>query len=130
MPGLRALMEADLGRIVEDATTGFGVAVELTSPNGVISEHVALTLNRAALEDPDTGVAAKVRHTSAVFRTSTLPATLQTLRPVALADVDTAPWLVAFEDNQGVPYIYRVRETTPDDTVGALVCLLEPWGDP
>lgn len=128
--GLREIAEADLAITVEDRDGGFGWDVVLLNPteadNAAGSPLVGLTVNTMLLGDPDTGVAVKGRRVSVAVRISSLPDP-NTL-PEGIPDTDSLPWRFRFSNLRSTERIWRVADTDPDETLGVLVCHLEPWG--
>ena len=45
--------------------------------------------------------------------------------PAGIVDASLTPWLVSFDDINGVGYTFKVVESNPDRTLGFVNCLLE-----
>ena len=125
---LRALAESDLGFIVEDGATGFGWPITLTDPSGFSSPDplTGLSDDIAQVIDPDTGQAVSGRLASIALRISTLYAQGYAL-PQGIADASVKPWIVEFDDINGLPYKFKVQQSNPDRALGIVTCLLETY---
>lgn len=124
---LRNLAESDLGVILEDGVYGFGWPIVLRDPQGFASPCLRGYSNDIAQTiDPDTGELIAGRIATAVLRTSTLHAAGMSL-PRGIADGGSKPWLVEFEDINGTPHTFKVRESMPDRALGVVVCVLEGY---
>lgn len=125
---LRALAESDLGFIVEDGATGFGWPITLTDPSGFSSPDplTGLSDDIAQVIDPDTGQAVSGRLASIALRISTLYAQGYAL-PQGIADASAKPWIVEFNDINGLPYKFKVQQSNPDRALGVVTCLLETY---
>ena len=122
---LRAMAEADLGVIVEDGTTGFGWPIEVTAPSGAVATLTGLSDDIGLTIDPDTGQPVSGRLASVAIRISTLMSFPGMSMPREIPDEAGKPWLVRFNDINGKPWTFKVKETMPDRAIGNLVCLLE-----
>ena len=123
---LRMLAEADLGFIVEDSATGFGWPIILTDPDGKSGTFTGLSDDIAQVIDPDTGQAVSGRLASIALRTSTLY-NEGFILPHGIADASRKPWVVEFEDINGLPYKFKVQQSNPDRALGLVTCLLETY---
>jgi hypothetical protein len=47
--------------------------------------------------------------------------------PSYVASEDGKPWLIKFEDIEGKPHTFKVVRSSPDRTVGLIVCGLEAY---
>ena len=125
--GLRDQAERDLGFILEDSATGFGWPITLTTPNGSQSTFTGFSDDIAQAIDPDTGQAVSGRYASAALRLSSLYLAGFSL-PQGIADASSAPWLVTFNDINGLgPYVFKVQESNPDRALGIVTLLLESF---
>lgn len=124
--GLRELAEQDLGAILEDDATGFGWPVTLTDPAGTVLSLVGFSDDISLAIDPDTGQLVSGRLASVALRTSTLYAAGLSL-PRGVQDTTGRPWVVTFDDINGQPYTFMVRTSSPDRTLGLVVCILENY---
>ena len=125
---IRELAEQDLGCIVEDSDTGFGWPITLTDPSGFSGSGplTGLSDDIAQVIDPDTGQAVSGRLASIALRISTLYSEGYTL-PQGIADASKKPWVVEFEDINGLPYTFKVQQSNPDRALGIVTCLLEAY---
>ena len=121
--GLREQAAADLKSIVEDDATGFAWTIILTSPLKVSHTLKGLSTDIGQTYDQETGVPIAGRRASVTLSLATL--TLLNLAPKNVTKEDSKPWTVRFTDSGGSPHTYKIVETMPDRTLGALVCLLE-----
>jgi|AntDeeMinimDraft_4_1070355.scaffolds.fasta_scaffold02891_6 hypothetical protein len=127
--GLRDLVEQDLGAILEDSATGFGWPISLTDPDGLTDETlVGFSDDIAQSIDPDTGELVSGRLASVALRISTLYAAGFSL-PRGVADTSKKPWVVKFNDINGRPHVFIVRQANPDRAAGLVVCILEGYDE-
>jgi hypothetical protein len=124
--GLRDLAEADLGRILEDAETGFGYAITLTDPSGTALPLVGFSNDIAQVIDPDTGQVVSGRLASVALRISTIIAAGLGL-PRGIANSSSKPWVVEFDDLLGTPHKFKVFQSNPDRTIGMITLILESY---
>lgn len=124
--GLREQAEADLAFILEDSVSGFGYPITLTDPSGKTDTFTGFSDDIAQVIDPDTGQAVSGRLASAALRISTLYNKGFTL-PKGIADTGSKPWILQFDDINGLPYTFKVSESNPDRAAGVVVCLLEAY---
>ena len=122
---LRDLAEQDLSATLEDAT-GFGWPITLTDPAGTSGALVGQSTDIAQIIDPDTGQAVSGRLASVALRVSSLTTAGLGL-PVGIADAVSKPWIVEFDDINGVAFKFKVAKTNPDRALGIVVCILEPY---
>ena len=123
---LRAQAAADARTILEDAVTGFGVAITLTSPEGVIAVLTGHATDISQTLDPETGQAVAGRQASIAVPISALTAAGLDL-PKHVASAKQRPWVVEFPDVNGNVQKWKVREAMPDREIGLTVCMLEFW---
>lgn len=126
--GLREQAATDARTIVED-TTGFGWPIRLTDPCGRTAEILGLANDIAMTIDPDSGIAVTGRSASIAFSLKALDDAVMDV-PVSVADGDSKPWIVEFDDIQGNPHTFKVRESLPDRALGVVLCLLEAYEPP
>lgn len=122
---LRAIAEKDLGKIME-STLSFRTPVTVTDPDGNTNTNTlyAFTGDISALIDPDTGQAVSGRSAVAAIRTSSLVAEGLGY-PVGVANSNSKPWTVAFDDISGDSHLFKVIEGNPDRTLGIVNLTLE-----
>lgn len=123
--GLRQIAEADLAVILEDSDTGFGWPIVVTSPTGAVAALTGFGDDISQLIDPDTGQAVSGRLASVAIRNSTLLSFSGMTLPKGIADENSKPWTVEFDDINGNPWRFKVRESNPDRALGLTVCILE-----
>ena len=125
--GLRVLAEADLGLVLEDSLTGFGWPVTLRNPGGLTrSDLVGASSDIHQVIDPDTGQVISGRLATVALRIASLYSRGFTL-PRGVADETGKPWVVIFDDINGLPYTFKVRSANPDRALGVVVCTLEAY---
>lgn len=124
--GLRELAERDLGGILEDDVTGFGWRITLTNPAGHTENLVGFSNDIAQTLDPGTGEVISGRLATVNLRLSTLYA-LGFALPSAVPETDQKPWIVAFDDINGRPYTFIIKNSNPDRALGLLACILEVY---
>jgi len=78
--------------------------------------------------DPDTGELVSGRLASVALRISTLHAAGFSL-PRGVADTSKKPWVVKFNDINGRPHVFIVRQANPDRAAGLVVCILEGYDE-
>jgi len=124
--GLRAVAEADLGAILEDAAYGFGWPITVTNPNGDAATLTGFSDDIAQVIDPETGQAVSGRLASAAIRLTPL-ITAGLGIPRGIADTSGKPWLVTFDDINGNPHTFKVAQSNPDRALGLVTLILEAW---
>jgi hypothetical protein len=124
--GLRELAERDLGGILEDAATGFGWPITLTDPAGNTASLVGFSNDIAQTIDPGTGEVISGRMASMSLRLSSLYAAGLAI-PTATPERNSKPWLVQFDDINGVPYSFTIKNSNPDRALGVVACVLEGY---
>lgn len=125
MLGLRAQAERDLGRILED-TSGFGWPITVTDPSGVVGQLTGFSTDISLMIDPETGQSVSGRTASATIRIALLSREGLGI-PQGVADGAVKPWLVQFDDINGVAYTFKVKESIPDRAIGSVSCILETY---
>lgn len=121
--GLRVQNEADLAESMEDEDD-FGWPITVTDPNGVSQPLIGLSTDIMQIIDPDTGMVLKGRTASVALRISSL---VFSSLPEAVANSAAKPWRADFEDINGSPYTFKVKESSPDRAIGIVVCILETY---
>ncbi|WNO24167.1 hypothetical protein Scuro_06 [Acinetobacter phage Scuro] len=124
---LRALAEADLGRILENKSTGFGWDITLTNPEGKTELLTGFSQDIALAIDPDMGVLVSGRTASVALRIGLLRAKGFTENPRNISDENKKPWVVGFKDINGTPCLFKVVKSNPDAMIGCVTLLLEAY---
>ena len=124
--GLREVAAKDLAKIVENSTTGFGWDITLTNPAGTSVPLTGVSDDIAQAIDPDTGVAVSGRFASIALVIQSIYDAGLTL-PTGIADSSQRPWLVAFDDINGLSYTFKISESLPDRMLGEITCILEAY---
>lgn len=124
---LRALAEADLGRILENKSTGFGWDITLTNPEGKTELLTGFSQDIALAIDPDTGMLVSGRTASVALRIGLLRAKGFTENPRNISDENKKPWVVGFKDINGTPCLFKVMKSNPDAMIGCVTLLLEAY---
>lgn len=122
--GLRDIVEADLGGILEDSVYGFGWPITVTDPQGLTDTFTGFSNDVAQLIDPDTGEAISGRTASVALRLSTLYAA-GFATPENIANAASKFWKIQFNDINGNPYTFKVIQSNPDRAMGIVTCLLQ-----
>lgn len=121
---LRATAETDLGAILEDGIYGFGWPITVTDPLGTVGSLTGFSDDIAQVIDPDTGQAVSGRIASVALRISSLTAKGLGL-PRGIANSDSKPWIIQFDDINGNAFKFKVSQSNPDRALGVVICLLE-----
>lgn len=122
---LRAIAEADLGRILE-GEIGFRWPITVTDPTGTTAELFGFSNDIGQMIDPDTGTAISGRSASVALRIAHLAAGGLGL-PVAIAESTKKPWIVQFDDIGGTSWTFKVSSSMPDRALGIVTCTLEAY---
>lgn len=125
MSGLRQTAEADLAVILEDADTGFGWPITVKDPAGKEESLTGFSGDIAQAIDPDTGQAVSGRLAQVTLRISSLVAAGFTDLPRNISRKTSKPWLITFDDINGNSFTFKVQQSNPDRTLGAVKCILE-----
>ena len=123
--GLRAQAATDLATITAD-TDGFGWPITVIDPDGTSAALTGLSSDIGHTIEPDTGMVVSGRLASVALAISALTAAGLGI-PRGIADSDSRPWRVTFEDSAGIEHTFKVAESRPDRALGVVVCLLEVY---
>jgi len=121
--GLRSEAEEDLAEILEEEED-FGWTISLTDPDGLNSSFVGYSNDIGQVINVDTGMVVSGRTASVTLRISTL-ITAGFSMPQAIEDSTKKPWLVSFDDINGVTYTFKISSSQPDRALGVVFCELE-----
>jgi len=121
---LRTLAEKDMGAILEDGVRGFGYPITVTDPAGTIGNLTGFSNDISQLIDPDTGVAVSGRLATVALRISSLTTAGLGL-PKNISNKSQKPWIIEFDDINGNPYKFKVKDGDPDRAIGLVICMLE-----
>lgn len=124
---LRAHAAEVLRTIANDTEGAFGWPIVLTAPDGFASVEslVGRSQDIAQVIDPDTGQPVSGRLASASLVIQDILDAGYTELPRAIANTAQKPWLVTFDDINGVSHTFKVSESNPDRTLGVVNLLLE-----
>lgn len=122
---LREQADQDLGFILNDSC-GFTWPITLTDPDGNIANLAGVSDDIAQLIDPDTGEAVSGRLASACLRIQEIYDAGLTL-PRGVSSRASRPWLVQFDDINGLPYTFKVSRSNPDRMLGEITLILEAY---
>lgn len=127
MANLRFLAESDLAFILEDGAFGFGWQIELTSPAGFTSSEplTGYSGDIGLVIDPDTGQAVSGRNATIALRLSSLTEAGYSEIPRAIENQSSKPWVVRFTDITLNSWLFKVKQSSPDRTLGIVTCNLE-----
>lgn len=126
---LRQQAEADLGVILEDNSTGFGWPITLTDPSGSTGNGplTGSSNDISQVVDPETGQVVSGRSASVALRVSSIFGAGFNALPVGIADSNSKPWLVTFDDINGNSHTFKVIQSNPDRGLGLVTCILEAY---
>lgn len=117
---LAAIAAADLRSIIN----ADGDSVTVLSPDGRVAEFKANTQDISHAIDPQTGMLISGR--TATVALSSIDLLAAAMAPKGESDGSKKPWVVRFlETVSGVEHSFKVKESRPDRTIGALVLILE-----
>lgn len=123
---LRELAEADLARIQEDASGGFGWSITVTDPAGNTADLTGFSNDISQMIDPETGTYVSGRAASVSIRIQHL-ADKGLGIPRNISDAGSRPWTVTFQDLAGQSYSFKVSQAMPDRGIGNVACMLEAF---
>ncbi len=123
--GLRDQAAADAKTILEDLE-GFGFPMTVTDPDGNSAALVGFSTDIHTDIDPDTGIIVSGRNASVALRIASLTAAGFDL-PEGIPEASKRPWVVEFDDIDGVGTIWKVRDAKPDRAIGIIVLMLESY---
>jgi hypothetical protein len=121
---LADIASADLANILNSD----GGCVTLQSPDGRVAAFRANTQDISHAIDPQTGMLVSGRTCSVALTQRDLRTV--NMEPIAVSDNKVnKPWVVRFaETASGKEHTFKVKETKPDRTIGALILILETYG--
>jgi len=122
--GLRDTAAADNRIILNDSTFGFGYSITITDPTGTNTPFTGFSNDIGQLIDPETGIAVSGRLATAAIHIQDILDAGLTL-PESIADKSSKPWLITFNDINGVAQVFKVSQSNPDRALGMLICILE-----
>lgn len=117
---------ADIASVdLRNILNGDGDDVTLQSPDGTTAKFLANTQDISHAIDPQTGMLISGR--TATVALSQIDLLAMNMAPCAVADTKSSkPWVVRFRETvSGVEHTFKVQETRPDRTIGALILILE-----
>jgi len=121
--GLRQTASEDLTYILEDLM-GWSWPITITNPAGLSKPIQGFSNDISQVIDPDTGLVVTGRSASIAVSKTTLINAGFLVFPEGIADTSKKPWVVEFADNIGKSNKFKIVESTPDNTLGLIVCLL------
>lgn len=124
--GLREQIAADTKAILEDSAHGFGYPITLSDPLGNFADLIGFSNDISQVIDPDTGTAVTGRAIECSIAIKSITDAGLSL-PQGIADVDSKPWTVSFDDINGNPGTFKVLESMPDRAMGVVILALELW---
>jgi hypothetical protein len=124
--GLREQAAADNRAILEDSAAGFGWPITVTDPNGNAAARIGFSNDIAQAIDADTGMLVSGRSVSCTLSIASLVAVGLGV-PQGIADSNSRPWVIEFNDVGGQAYRFKVRECRPDRSLGCVLCVLEDY---
>lgn len=124
--GLRAESEAALAETLEDGDL-WGWPITVTDPDGTTAALTGQSGDIAQVIDPQTGDVISGRLAHCVLRLSSMTAAGFTDVPRAIASQTAKPWVVVFDDVNGTSHTFKVRQSSPDRTLGIVSLTLESY---
>ena len=122
--GLRERAAKDTAAILSNKTQGRGHDIILVDPDGNTGTLTGYSSDIGQLIDPDTGQAVSGRLVSIAVPLAGLADAGLSGVPQGVDD-DADPWVVRFNDLDGVEWAFTVRSSAPDRELGIIVCWLE-----
>lgn len=122
--GLRDTAAADNRIILNDSAFGFGYPITVTDPTETDTAFTGFSNDISQVIDPDTGVAVSGRLATVAINIQDILDAGLTL-PESIADSSSKPWIITFNDINGVSQAFKVAQSNPDRAIGMLVCTLE-----
>lgn len=124
--GLREIANNDLQTILEKDSNGFRWPIKITSPSGKTTprKYYGFTNDISLVIDPDTGIAVTGNLITVACFTRSLIKIFNEI-PKNVPQQDNKPWVVEFEDINGIPGIFKVQDVNPDNALGMTVLTLE-----
>lgn len=126
MTSLREMARTHSKRILEDSVSGFGWPIEVTDPNGVTVNLTGFSQDIGQAIDPETDQVVSGRTASVVLAIASLMAAGLGM-PEGISDPTSKPWVMTFDDSEGVEHTFKVKESAPDRTIGQVLCFLEVY---
>jgi len=123
--GLRVQATADAKAILENEDD-FGWPITITDPSGTSADLVGFSQEIHAVIDPDTGVTVSGLEASVVLSLASLTAAGLDV-PKGIPESTSKPWVVVFNDADGNETTWKVAHSKPDNIVGIVVLMLEPY---
>ena len=124
---LRLQAEADLEFILEDSSTGFGWTITVTDPSGTSSPLTGASNDISQVIDPETGAVVSGRSASVALRVASIFEAGFNSLPVGIADSNSKPWLIQFNDINGNSHTFKVIQSNPDRGLGIVTLILEAY---
>jgi hypothetical protein len=124
--GLRAEGEAALAETLEDLDL-WGWPITITDPDGVTASLTGQSGDVAQIIDPQTGDVISGRLAHCTLRLTSLTAAGFTSVPRGIMSSSSKPWIVVFDDIEGNSYTFKVRQSSPDRTLGIVTLVLESY---
>ena len=125
---LRTLAEQDLAVILEGDVYGARWPVTVTNPQGLEDDTLyGFSNDISQAIDPETGQLVSGRFATVALRIAQLTAAGFAELPRHVSDSSRKPWIVKFNDINGLPYTFKVRRSDPDRGAGLIVCTLEEY---
>lgn len=123
---MRVIAESDLGTILNDSVTGFAWDISVANPAQFAVMMKGFANDIGIKIDPETGGAVSGRTVTVALRIKDLIDVGLGI-PVAIADTTLKPWLIQFDNINGVNGVYKVMSVEPDHALGVVVCFLESY---
>tara|TARA_R110000796_G_scaffold16878_5_gene52323 strand:+ start:124 stop:507 length:384 start_codon:yes stop_codon:yes gene_type:complete len=113
------LAESDLGKTLENKTSGFGRDITLTNPAGTALALIGDAGDISQMIDIETGELVSGRLAQCLLRISSILAGGLEV-PEGIFDTASKPWLVTFTSINGVAFTFSVKASYPDRKIGVV----------
>jgi hypothetical protein len=108
--------------------SGFGFPITVKDPAGTTRSLVGRSNDIYRSIDPQTGMVVTGRVASVALNIEAL-ADAGLGIPKGIADENSKPWVITFEDLNGASHTFKVTEHQSDLTLNLVVCMLENYED-
>jgi len=125
MPNLRDIAEDDLGMTLEDSLYGFGWPINIEDPEGNTDDLNGQSGDIGLTIDPNTGMAVSGREAHVSLRLSSIESSDLEGYPRGQAKTTDKPWIFRFDDINGHPGTFIVRQSQVDREIGVVTCIIE-----
>ncbi len=111
---------------MRDSVAGNAWPVTVTNPAGTELDLEGFTQDIGRNIDPETGQIISGRLVTVALPMAPLEYENFGI-PTGVQDPNGKPWLIEFDNMNGVHSVYKVKHADPDHTIGSVVCFLENY---